>query len=79
MDSRPPNDPNNNGDTSRRGAKEIPHDGSQRNRQNGNSRGPQLNENGEMEVLGDMRDQPLVVALFLMGLASYLLREICVC
>ena len=77
MDSRPPNDPSNHGDPSRRGAKDAPFDGSERNRQNSN--GTVLNENGEVELLGDMRDQPIVVALFLMGLASFLLREICIC
>ena len=75
MDSLPPNDPNNN-----------------RNHGNGHSAGKdvqrgarrgaggQLNENGEMDVFGGNRgDQAAVMALFLMGVASWILRDGCIC
>ena len=35
-------------------------------------------ENGQMELM-DVRDQPMVVILFLMGMAHWLLRERCYC
>lgn len=71
MDPLPPNDPNRN--NSRAAAKEIPHDGrrGQRNRQT---------QNGDtMDVVGDLRDSPVVVMMFLVGVASWFLRERCVC
>jgi len=79
MDPLPPNDPNNNsnGNDEARG-KEAPHDGRQNGRGGGGS-GQELNENGEMDVIGDLRDQGFVMVLFLMGVASYLLREQCTC
>ena len=67
MDPLPPNDPNRG--TGRSG-KEDPHDG--RQRQRGGT-------NGEIDMIGDLRDQMPVMALFLMGLASWILRERCVC
>ena len=71
MDSLPPNDPNNNRNSSgRQNAKEIPHDG--RNRRG-------VNANGEMELFGDLQDSPVVVMMFLVGVASWFLRERCVC
>eukprot|EP00561_Arcocellulus_cornucervis_P012733 CAMPEP_0185801326 /NCGR_PEP_ID=MMETSP1322-20130828/1372_1 /TAXON_ID=265543 /ORGANISM="Minutocellus polymorphus, Strain RCC2270" /LENGTH=74 /DNA_ID=CAMNT_0028497015 /DNA_START=148 /DNA_END=372 /DNA_ORIENTATION=- len=74
MDPLPPNDPNRN-DISGPGAgpaaaKEDPHDGRQRQRDGAN---------GEIDMIGDLRDQMPVMALFLMGLASWILRERCVC
>jgi len=77
MDPRPPNDPHGNSST-RANAKENPR-GRNHRRLGDRSRGPQLNHNGEMEVLGDVREQDFVVALFLMGVASFLLREVCTC
>ena len=77
MDPLPPNDPNNN--NNRLGevrGKEDPRGGRQRG---GSGRGPQLNENGEMDIIGDLRDQGFVMVLFLMGVASFLLREQCTC
>jgi hypothetical protein len=72
---RPPNDPSNgNGD---RGKAAPP---SQRQDQRANGGGVELNENGEMDMIGnDMRDQGVVVMMFLFGLASFLLREKCIC
>jgi hypothetical protein len=69
MDPLPPDDPNNN---DRRREKEVPHDGSGR-------QGSDVNANGEMDIIGDMREQPIVVAMFLMGLASWYLRSHCTC
>ena len=72
MDSLPPNDPNNNRPNG--GAKEDPYDGSNRGRGGGNN-----NEDGTMDIMGDMRDAPVVVAMFLVGVAAWFLRERCVC
>eukprot|EP00563_Minutocellus_polymorphus_P020884 CAMPEP_0197727532 /NCGR_PEP_ID=MMETSP1434-20131217/21085_1 /TAXON_ID=265543 /ORGANISM="Minutocellus polymorphus, Strain CCMP3303" /LENGTH=69 /DNA_ID=CAMNT_0043313757 /DNA_START=107 /DNA_END=316 /DNA_ORIENTATION=+ len=69
MDPLPPNDPNRN-NNARPAAKEDPHDGRQRQRDGAN---------GEIDMIGDLRDQMPVMALFLMGLASWILRERCVC
>ena len=76
MDSLPPNDPNRNNQPGGSGsgaaarAKEDPHDGRQRQRDG---------SNGEIDMIGDLRDQGFVMVLFLMGVASWLLRERCVC
>ena len=32
-----------------------------------------------MDVMGDLRDSPAVVVMFLIGVASWFLRERCVC
>ena len=74
----PPNDPNrnNNDNNGRRRAKLDPDgSGGQANR---GGRGS-VNENGEMDVVGDLRDQGFVVMLFLMGVASWMMRERCTC
>ena len=75
MDSLPPNDPNNNrnNNNNRLPAKEVPRPGPRRD--------DQLNENGEMEVFGggNLGDQGAILALFLMGVASWILRERCIC
>ena len=68
MDPLPPNDPNRGSGAP--AAKEDPHDGRQRQRDGAN---------GEIDMIGDLRDQMPVMALFLMGLASWILRERCVC
>ena len=73
MDPLPPNDPNRGNRGPGAGApaaKEDPHDGRQRQRGGAN---------GEIDMIGDLRDQMPVMALFLMGLASWILRERCVC
>eukprot|EP00569_Conticribra_weissflogii_P000148 CAMPEP_0171354704 /NCGR_PEP_ID=MMETSP0878-20121228/44843_1 /TAXON_ID=67004 /ORGANISM="Thalassiosira weissflogii, Strain CCMP1336" /LENGTH=71 /DNA_ID=CAMNT_0011860683 /DNA_START=646 /DNA_END=861 /DNA_ORIENTATION=+ len=69
MDSLPPNDPNNNRNNGASSAKE----GSVGPRTNGQS------ESGDMEMFGDLRDNGFVVVMFLMGVASWMLRERCVC
>ena len=71
MDSLPPNDPNR----PQPGAgpnKDIPHDGTPRNRRGVNAR-------GEMEVFGDLNDGGMVVMMFVVGVASWFLRERCIC
>lgn len=66
MDSLPPNDPNN-----RPAAKEQPYDGRQ----------PQgiRQRDGVVDMIGDLRDSPIVVAMFLIGLAEWFLRSRCTC
>ena len=76
MDSLPPNDPNNNrnNNNNRLTAKEIAANSGRRG-----ARGD-LNENGEMEIFGgNQGDQAAIFALFLMGVASWILREHCIC
>ena len=68
----PPNNPNN-GNNGHVRAKDDPNG---QRRRDGRGR---LNENGEMDIIGDLRDQGFVMVLFLMGVASYLLRERCTC
>lgn len=68
MDPLPPDDPNNNQNNRIGREKEAPHDGSARQR-----------DGGEMDVIGDLREQPIVVAMFLMGVASWFLRSQCTC
>lgn len=76
MDSQPPNNPNNNNhnNNNRIAAKEDPFDGNLRRRTNNGS-----NEEGPVDILGDMRDSPAVVVMFLVGVASWFLRERCIC
>ena len=72
MDSQPPNDPNRNNPLNNvgRGAeKEQPFDG--QNRRNGGD--------DSMDVIGDLRESPAVIMMFLMGVASWFLREKCMC
>ena len=72
----PPNNPNDNNNQDRARGKLDPSDGGrQANRGGGGS----LNEQGEMDMVGDLRDQGMVVMLFLMGVANWLLRERCTC
>ena len=72
----PPNNPNDNNNQDRARGKLDPNDGGrQANRGGGGS----LNEQGEMDMVGDLRDQGMVVMLFLMGVANWLLRERCTC
>ncbi len=73
MDSLPPNDPNQNqaGIT-----KADPPDG----RRKLSRRGPTVNASGEQEMeIIDLRDQGVIVIMFLIGLVNYLLRERCTC
>jgi hypothetical protein len=73
MDPLPPNDPNNNQGNPAR-VKEVPYDG-RRPRRNGTGQA----DGQPMDIIGDLRESPAVVIMFLMGVASYLLRERCVC
>jgi hypothetical protein len=70
MDALPPNDPNqnNNDGNNRHVAKPDPMGGA--NRRDGNT---------EMDIIGNLQDQPMVVIMFLMGVASWLLKEQCTC
>ena len=72
MDSQPPNDPNNN-QNNQSNRKVLPYDGRRRQ----NTRPAQ--GDAPMDVMGDMRDAPAVVVMFLVGVAAWLLRERCVC
>jgi hypothetical protein len=73
MDSLPPNDPNNNGNRSATQGKPAPYEG--RNRRSARA----VQGEAPMDVMGDMRDAPAVVVMFLIGVAAWLLRERCVC
>jgi hypothetical protein len=67
MNILPPNDPNQNNNG--------------RNSQNNNKDDPNVirrNEDG-VDVFGNLRDQPVVVVMFLIGFASWLLKEHCTC
>ena len=68
MDSQPPNGNQNNPERNPERRKDTPYDGSANNRQA-----------DTVDVFGDMRDSPAVVIMFLVGVASWLLRERCVC
>eukprot|EP00581_Thalassiosira_minuscula_P012857 CAMPEP_0183717752 /NCGR_PEP_ID=MMETSP0737-20130205/11260_1 /TAXON_ID=385413 /ORGANISM="Thalassiosira miniscula, Strain CCMP1093" /LENGTH=69 /DNA_ID=CAMNT_0025947229 /DNA_START=256 /DNA_END=465 /DNA_ORIENTATION=- len=67
MDLPPPNNPNNGHNSGVR-AKEDPL------RQRGNGE----NQNGDMEMI-NLQDNGLVVVMFLMSVAGWMLRERCVC
>jgi len=76
MDSLPPNDPNNNRPNGV--SKEQPYSGHASN--GGANRRSQRQRDGEtMDVIGNLEDSPVVVAMFLVGIATWLLRERCVC
>lgn len=83
MDSQPPNDPNrgnnhNPNNNNPKAAKEVPFDGRQRG--GGQRGGDSAQREGEtMDVIGDLRESPAVVMMFLIGVASWLLREKCIC
>jgi hypothetical protein len=72
MDSLPPNDPNRSNPPAggALSAKETPYDG---------SRSPRRNPAEPMDAIGDMQDSPMVVAMFLVGVVTWFLRERCVC
>ena len=80
MTFMPPNDPNrnnnnnNNNNTTRLAMKDIPE-----GNPNARHRGPRLNENGQVEVFNFGEEHSAIVVLFLMGVASYLLSEACIC
>jgi hypothetical protein len=73
MDSLPPNDPNRSNPPaggSALSAKEAPYDGRS---------SPRRNPAEPMDAIGDMQDSPMVVAMFLVGVVTWFLRERCVC
>ena len=73
MDSLPPNDPNgNNGNNNNNGAHGAKQEAM-------NPRASGTNENGDMEMFGDLQDNGFVVVMFLMSVAGWMLRERCVC
>ena len=74
MDSPPPPNNNNNDRSNALRAKEeaIARNNGQQNRNNG------VNENGDVEMF-NLQDNGLVVVMFLMSVASWMLRERCVC
>jgi hypothetical protein len=59
--------------------KEAPFDG--RNNQNGRGPRSEVNDDGVMDMVGggDLRDAPAVVVMFLVGVATWFLRERCIC
>jgi hypothetical protein len=71
MDSQPPNDPNRNNNGVPQ--KEVPYDGRSR-RNAGQNQG-----DAPMDIIGDLSDSPAVVIMFLIGVASWFLRERCAC
>jgi hypothetical protein len=74
MDSQPPNDPSNNGNNNQASRKVVPFDGrSGRNRRSLEGDAPVL------DVIGDLREAPAAVVMFLVGVAAWFLRERCVC
>ncbi len=80
MPALPPNNPNNqNNPANRAAAKSVQSERTDRRQRNGNV--PQLNERGEMDVFGggNVGDDFMVAFMVMMGVAAYLLREICVC
>ena len=76
MDALPPNDPNNGGgnNNDNSGRKEAPYDG----RAGGNG-GSAAADGAPMDIIGDLRESPAVVVMFLVGVASWFLRERCMC
>lgn len=74
MDSLPPNDPNNNNNNpTNSGPSARSKEDALRPRSSGE------NENGDMEMFGDLQDNGFVVVMFLMSVAGWMLRERCVC
>lgn len=71
MDSPPPNNNNNNDPAGGSGAIRAKEDPRQ-------PRGSGENENGEVEVI-NLQDNGLVVVMFLMSMAGWMLRERCIC
>jgi hypothetical protein len=74
MDSLPPNDPNNHNNNQRPPTKEAPFDGRQ-----GSNNGQNQGNGAPMDMLGNLEDSPAVVAMFLIGVATWFLRERCIC
>jgi hypothetical protein len=74
MDSLPPNDPNNNNNNNRHPPKDAPYDGRPA------TGSEQTDANARVDMIGDLQDAPVVVAMFFVGVVSWFLRErYCVC
>ena len=69
MSSPPPNNPNNNPNSDVRAKEEALQP---------RARGSGENANGDMEMI-NLQDNGLVVVMFLMSVAGWMLRERCVC
>jgi len=69
MDSPPPNNNNPNGSS---GARAAAKEDALRPRTSGE------NQNGDVEMF-DLQDNGLVVVMFLMSVAGWMLRERCIC
>ena len=65
MDPLPPNDPNR-----------PPHGQIQGK---GDPTAHDQNGAAEMDIIGNLQDQPIVIVMFLIGVASWLLQERCTC
>jgi hypothetical protein len=72
MDSPPPNNNNNNPNNNNLRAKEE----ALRHPRQGSGNGQ--DENGDMDMF-NMQDNGMVVVMFLMSVAGWMLRERCVC
>jgi len=64
MDALPPNDPNRNNNAP--AAK-------------GDAQREGSSDGAPLEAFGNMQDSPVVVAMFLIGVATWFLRERCIC
>ena len=72
MDSPPPNNNNNNNDDAALRAKEDAL------RPRGANNGGGVNENGDVEMF-NLQDNGIVIVMFLVSMASWMLRERCTC
>lgn len=80
MDSQPPNDPNNHNNNNPASRKVVPFDGRNHGRSNARNGGRSgEGDDAPMDIMGDMRDAPAAVVMFLVGVAAWFLRERCVC
>jgi hypothetical protein len=71
MDSLPPNDPHRNSNTNN-------HNSTTPSKGDPSSTRDPAND-GPIEVFGDIQDSPIVVAMFLLGVVTWFLRERCIC
>jgi hypothetical protein len=71
LDSLPPNDPNRNGGNGRDSRY-------QPTKEDSSQAGGERNS-APIEVFGNMEDSPMVVLMFLVGVATWFLRERCIC
>jgi hypothetical protein len=79
MDSPPPPNNNNNNNNDRSNALRAKEEALARDGIGGNNnRNNGINENGDVEMF-NLQDNGLVVVMFLMSVAGWMLRERCVC